>query len=135
MSDFDRDGFEAVFNNVILNAFRGGPLSAAELQVRVQTIRVYFDLMAARKRMRSAPDALLTRLERLRREGWLKVECEDLEATGLDVIYSLTTIGEERVEEERKRRELIVARFVENSELDRSFRQFLDRSGPFDFAQ
>ncbi len=130
MGQFDADGLQAVFDSLILNAFSNGPLSASQLQVQAQKALLFLKLIALRK-TQSTPDTLPAVLERLCREGWLHIEHQGSDVPDVVVNYWLTEMGERRLDEERKRREAMVSQFVEDSELDKSFRRFLDRWGPF----
>lgn len=129
MNYFDPNNLEGLFDHVILNAFSNGPLSPLEVQARVQTVRIYLDLIAARKAVRSLPDSLVVRLEQLRRDGWLESHSRQTKDSGVEIIYSLTLSGRERVQQELKRRDAIVAQFIDEANLDGSFRRFLHRTG------
>ncbi|MBV8864669.1 MAG: hypothetical protein JO210_04635 [Acidobacteriaceae bacterium] len=44
-------------------------------------------------------------------------------------VYSLTKIGEQQLQQGRARRNLIVSEFLEDADLDSSFREFLNNRG------
>jgi hypothetical protein len=46
------------------------------------------------------------------------------------VVYSLTAVGEQRVKEESPRLESMLSQFVEQGDMEESFRKFLDQRKP-----
>ena len=129
MTDFNARDFEGMRDFFILSGFSDGPRSLVEVQQREKWAERLLVVAAARRGTQSF-DSLATALERLQREGWLKSERSG-EQPSPEITYSLTEAGEQRLEQERERRHLMVSQFVEDSELDASFRRFLDREGPF----
>lgn len=101
----------------------------SEIQQRVSWAERLLYLAAIRKG-KLGLDSLPEALERLQSEGCLKL-ARLSEQPDAEIIYSLTGAGERRLEQERARQESIVSQFVEDSELDASFRTFLDRKDPF----
>jgi DNA-binding PadR family transcriptional regulator len=128
MSEFNANDFEEALDFFILSGFSDGPRSLLEIQQRVKWAEGLLVLAAARKWTRSL-GSLTTALERLQHEGWLKPERLG-EQPGPEIIYSLTDAGDLQLEQERARRHLIVSQFVEDGELDGSFRRFLNSNGP-----
>lgn len=128
MNEFNADGLRDTLDFFILSRFMDGPLSGLEIQRRLEPIFTYLDLAAQRTRKQSS-GSLPTALQRLQREGWLKAEPRMGEQPDPETVYSLTAVGEQRIEEEMTRRGSIVAQFVEDGEPDRSFWEFLKRRG------
>jgi DNA-binding PadR family transcriptional regulator len=128
MTEFNSSDFDGAFEFLLLSEFREGPRSVSEIQRCCKRAEWLLGLAAARKGKRGI-GSLPTALERLQREGWLRLELPE-EQAGAEIIYSLTKAGEQRLEQGRAHRNWIVSQFVENSELDQSFRRFLDRQGP-----
>jgi DNA-binding PadR family transcriptional regulator len=128
MAEFDANDFEGTLDFFILSAFGDGPRSLSEIQRRAKWAERLLYLAATRKGKRG-PDSLSEALGRLQREGCIKFERLG-QQSGADIIYSLTDAGEHRLEQERARRHVIVSEFVEDSELDSSFRKFLDSKSP-----
>ena len=127
MDEFNTDGLKDTLDLFILNRFIDGPLSVSEVQRRLEPIFTYLALVAARTRRQSS-GSLLTALQRLQREGWLKAERLG-EQPDPETVYSLTALGEQRIKEEMTRRGSIVSQFIEDAALDKSFREFLKGRG------
>lgn len=128
MAEFDTNDFKSTFDFFILSGFNDGPRSLSEIEQRMQWAERLLYL-AAKRRAKQGFGSLLEALARLEGEGCLKQERLG-EQPGAEIIYSLTDTGEHRLEQERARRKSIVSQFVEDAELDTSFRKFLDRHGP-----
>jgi len=127
MDEFNADRLKDTLDLFILKRFSDhGPLSAFEIQQRAKPIHTLLDLFAARKGKQSL-GSLLTALQRLHRDGWLKAEPKIDEEAGSELVYSLSAIGEQRVKEESVRMESMLSQFVEHGDMDKSFRSFLDR--------
>ena len=124
MAEFNAGDLEGMLDFFILSGFSDGPQSLLEIQKRVNWAEGLLLLTADRKGMGSL-NSVTSTLERLQREGWRK-----LQRTSLEITYSLTESGEQRLEQERARRHFIASQFVEDSELDSSFRKFLNRHNP-----
>jgi DNA-binding PadR family transcriptional regulator len=83
----------------------------------------------ARRKGKQRLETLLTVLRRLQREGWLRVEPQSREREESEIVYSLTTLGQQRVEAERVRQGTLLSQFIEEGDFDKSFQTFLDRGG------
>lgn len=129
MAEFNTNDFEGTLDFFILSGFGDGPRSMSEIQQRLEWAERLLYLAAKRKGHRG-PGALPEAVERLRSKGCLKLEGL-IRQPDAEIICSLTDTGARRLEQERARRKLIVAQFVEDSDLDTSFRRFLDRQSPF----
>jgi DNA-binding PadR family transcriptional regulator len=121
MGEFNADGLRDTLDFFILNRFSNGPLSLLELQQRLQQVFALLDAFAVRKG-KQIPGPLQVALERLEHDGRLKVEQSARPVT----VYSLTDAGEHWLKLESTRRAAIVSQFVEEGELHKSFRKFLD---------
>jgi DNA-binding PadR family transcriptional regulator len=128
MAEFNANDFEDTLDFFILTGFSDGPRSVAEIQQRVQWAERLLYFAAVRQGKRGA-GSLSQALERLQVEGCLKLERLGGQP-GAEIVYFLTDAGEHRLEQERARRRLMVLQFVEDAELDGSFRRFLDLEGP-----
>jgi DNA-binding PadR family transcriptional regulator len=129
MDEFDADSVKATLDFFILKLFGDGSLSELEMERRAKPIYTFLELVAARKGRQSL-GSLRTALRRLQREGWLTAERELGEQLDPAMVCSLTAAGERRLAEELTRRGSIVSQFVEDGDLDKSFRNFLDRRAP-----
>ncbi len=128
MTEFNANDFEGTLEFFILSAFSDGPKSLVEIQQRAQWAEQLLGLATARKATRDF-GSIFTALERLQREGCLKREQVGAQPSP-EVLYSLREVGEQRLKQERARRHSMVSQFVEDAELDHSFRRFLNRKGP-----
>jgi hypothetical protein len=99
-----------------------------ELQRRVQPPCNYLDLVALHAG-RNALDSLPAALQRLCAEGCLNCERQLTEHCDPITVFSLTTLGVQRLKQNSARRAAVVSQVIEDAELDRSFRKFLDRTG------
>jgi DNA-binding PadR family transcriptional regulator len=132
MDEFNADRFKDTLDFFILKRLSDdGPLSATEIQQRAKPIYSLLDLFATRKG-RHGPGSLPAALERLQREGWLKTEPPFDGWPESELVYSLTVFGQQRVEEELMRRGSMLSQFIEDGELDKSFRNFLNHRGSHD---
>jgi DNA-binding PadR family transcriptional regulator len=128
MDEFNRGRLKDVFDLFILSLFSAGPLSRMELQRRVQPLCNYLDLVAL-DAGKNAVGSLPTALQRLCAEGFLNCERQITEHCDPVTVLSLTTLGVQRLKQDSARRAAIGSQVVEDAELDKSFRKFLDRSG------
>jgi len=129
MDYFNGDRLQDALDFFILKRFGDdGPLTILEIQRRVKQIHALLDLFARRKGKQSL-ESLPATLQRLQREGWLKAEKPLDDGPESKVVYSLTAIGEQRLKEELARQQSMLSQFIEEADLDRSFRKFLDRGG------
>ncbi len=125
LDDFNAKRLKDMLDLFILKRFSDdGPLSLWGIQQRATPIYTLLDLFATRMG-KPGLGSLLTTLQRLRRDGWLKAE-----GAGSELMYSLTVIGEQRVKEESARLDSMLSQFVEQGEMDKSFGKFLDRKSP-----
>lgn len=129
MTEFNANDFEGAFEFLLLNGFSEGPRSVSEIQRCCQRAEWLLNSAAARKGKREV-GSLPIALQKLQREGWLRRECPSEQASA-EITYALTETGRQRLEQERTHRHGRVSQFIESSELDQSFRRFLDRQGPF----
>jgi len=121
---FRSDDYESLFALFILSAFKDGPRSASEIRRRLQwTERLLY--VAAKRQGRQGHGSVTAVLETLQRAGCLQVEHESDEQS-TEKVYALTDSGTHRLEQERARQSSAVARFVEEADLDGSFKRFLD---------
>jgi DNA-binding PadR family transcriptional regulator len=128
MADFRPGDFEGTFEFFILSGFSDGPRSLPEIQQRLRWAeRLLY--VAARNKGQQGHRSLLELLDRLQKEGLLRVERGCAEQ-GAGEVYSLTDSGAHRLSEERARRSSLVSQFVEEADLDQSFRRFLDGNLP-----
>lgn len=125
MAGFDANDFERALDFFILSGFSDGPRSLPEIQQRVQWEERLLYVAAKRKGMQGL-SPLPEALARLQSEGFLKGDRSG-EQPSTETIYSLTDAGKYRLEQERARRRLMVSQFVEDEDLESSFRRFLDR--------
>jgi DNA-binding PadR family transcriptional regulator len=128
MADVNANDFEGTLDFFILSGFSDGPRRMSEIQQRIKWAERLLYLAAARTGKRGH-DSLFEALKRLQSEGCLKLVRRS-EQPGTEKIYSLSDLGEHRLEQERARRKLAVSQFIEDADLDASFRRFLDRKGP-----
>ena len=92
MTEFNANDFEGAFEFLLLSGFSEGPRSVSEIQRCCKRAEWLFGLAATRKGKRGI-GSLPAVLERLRREGWLRLERPN-EQPDAEVIYSLTQAGE-----------------------------------------
>lgn len=128
MAEFDANDFESTFAFFLLSGLQEGPKSFSEIERRLQWAeRLLY--VAARRKGQQGITSLLEVLARLAREECLERErCK--EQPGAEIVYSLTDAGKHRLEQERARRKTMASQFIEEAELDTSFRTFLDHHGP-----
>ncbi len=130
MGEFNADRLQATLDVFILRRFSDdGPLTVLEIQQRAKPIHTLLDLFAIRIGKQSL-GSLPAALGRLQRDGWLKVESKRVEGAESELVYSLTVAGEQRVHQESARLESMLSQFLENGDMDNSFRKFLDRKMP-----
>jgi DNA-binding PadR family transcriptional regulator len=130
MDEFNADRLKATLDLFILKRFSDdGPLSLFEIQRRAKPIHTLLELLAVRKGKQSL-GSLPAALQRLHRDGWLKVEPKTDEGAESELVYSLTVVGEQRVEEESARLESMLSQFVEQGDMEKSFRKFLNQRKP-----
>lgn len=128
MAKFDANDFESTFEFFLLSGLHDGPKSFSEIERRLQWAeRLLY--VAARRKGQPGFGSLLEVLARLEREECLKCVPRK-EQPGAEMIYSLTDTGKHRLEQERARQKSRVSQFIEEAELDTSFRKFLDHNGP-----
>jgi hypothetical protein len=125
MADFRSGDFDGTFEFFILSGFTDEPRSLSEIQQRFRWAERLLYVGARKKgqRCQGVPELL----ETLQKEGLLRVEPRCAEQ-GTEEVYALTDLGAFRVTQERTRQSSLVSRFVEEADLDRSFRNFLDRN-------
>jgi DNA-binding PadR family transcriptional regulator len=128
MAEFNESDFEGMFDFFILSGLSDGPRSISEIQQRVQWAERLLYVAAKRKGMRVL-DSLSEALKSLQGNGSIKLESLG-EQTGAETIYAITDAGQYWLEQERVRLTSIASQFIEDSELDTSFRKFLDRRNP-----
>jgi DNA-binding PadR family transcriptional regulator len=129
MDDFSADRLWATLDLFILNRLSDdGPLSAVEIERRAKPIHTLLEVFAIRRGKQSL-GSLRPALQRLHRDGWLKVGSPHKGAEA-ELVYSLTVIGERRVKEESARLEAMLSQFVEQGDNEKSFRKFLDQRRP-----
>ncbi len=127
---FNADRLWATLDLFILKRFSDdGPLSLFEMQRRAKPLHTLLELFAVRKGKQSL-GSLPAALQRLRRDGWLKVEPKPDEGSESELIYSLMVMGEQRVEEESARPKSMISQFVEEGDMEKSFKTFLDQRKP-----
>jgi DNA-binding PadR family transcriptional regulator len=80
----------------------------------------------ATRRGKQSLGSLLTALQRLQRDGWLRAEPTSDDGAVSGLRYSLTADGEQRIEEGKARLESMLSQFVEHGDMDKSFQHFLD---------
>jgi len=86
MGEFNADRLRSTLDLFILKRFSDdGPLSVLEIQRRAKTIHTLLDLFAVRKG-RQGLGSVSVALERLHREGWLKVEPEPDEGAESELV-------------------------------------------------
>ncbi len=130
MGEFNADRLKATLDLFILKRFsEHGPLSLFDIQRRAKPIHTLLEVFAVRKGKQSL-GSLPAALQRLHREGWLKVEPKPDESAEPELVYSLTVAGEQRVKEESARLESMLSQFVEQGDTEKSFRKFLDQRKP-----
>jgi DNA-binding PadR family transcriptional regulator len=130
MDEFNADGLKATLDLFLLKRFSDdGPLSVFEIQQRAKPTYTLLDLFATRGGKESL-GSLPAALQRLRRDGWLKAEPNSYAGAEAELIYSLTVLGEQRAKEESARLESALSQFVEDGDMDKTFRKFLDRKRP-----
>jgi DNA-binding PadR family transcriptional regulator len=130
MDEFNADRLKATLDLFVLKRFSDdGPLSVVEIQRRAKPLHTLLDLCATRKGRQSL-GSLLTTLQRLHRDGWLKAEPQSDEGSESDLIYSLTVAGEQRVKEDSARLQSMLSQFIEHDDMDKSFQNFLNRRRP-----
>jgi DNA-binding PadR family transcriptional regulator len=130
MGEFNADRLKTTLDLFILKRFSDdGPLTFFEIQQRAKPIHTLLDLFAIRRGKQSL-GSLLAALGRLHRDGWLKAEPKPVEGAQSELVYSLTPVGEQRVQEESARLESMLSQFLEHGDTDNSFRKFLDRKRP-----
>jgi DNA-binding PadR family transcriptional regulator len=125
MADFRSGDFDGTFEFFILSGFTDGPRSLSEIQARFRWAERLLFVAARKKGQRSGGVREL--LETLQEEGLLRVEPRCAEQR-TEEAYALTDLGELRVTQQRTRHGSFVAQRVEEVDLDRSFRKFLDRN-------
>jgi DNA-binding PadR family transcriptional regulator len=129
MDEFNADRLWATLDLFILKRFSDdGRLSLFEIQRRAKPIHTLLKLFAVRKGKQSL-GSLPAALQRLHRDGWLKVEPPD-EGAQSELVYSLTVMGEQRVKEDSARLESMLSQFVEQGDMEKSLRKFLDQRKP-----
>jgi len=129
MDEFNADRLRNTLDFFILKRFSDdGPLSVWEIQRRAKPIHALLDLIATRKGKQSLGSVPAV-LQRLQRDGWLKAEPQFDGRSESELIYSLTAVGAQWLEEELRRRGSMLSQSIEDGDLDKSFRKFLDRSG------
>jgi hypothetical protein len=127
MADFRSGDFDATFEFFILSGFTDGARSLSEIQQRLRWAeRLLY--VPARNKGRNGR-GVLELLDTLRKEGLLRIEPRSVEQ-GSEEVYALTDLGAFRVTQERARHSSLVSQFVEEADLDRSFRRFLNRNSP-----
>lgn len=130
MDEFNADGIKATLDLFILKRFSDdGPLSFFEIQRGAKPIHTLLELFAVRRGKQSLGSVPAV-LQRLHRDGWLTVEPKLDEDGQSALVYSLTILGEQRVKEESARLESMLSQFVEQDDMENSFRKFLDRRKP-----
>jgi len=128
MDEFNHGRLKDVFDLFILYLFSAGPLSAMELHRRFQPLCNYLDLVALHAG-KNALGSLPAALQRLCVAGCLNCERQLSEHCDPVTVFSLTALGEQRLKQDSARRAAVAAQVVEDAELDKSFRKFLDRTG------
>jgi len=130
MDEFNADRLKATFDLFILKRFSDdGPLSLFEIQLRAKPMHTLLELFAVR-RGRQSLGSVPAVLQQLHRDGWLKVEPKRDEDAESAPVYSLTMLGEQRVKEESARLESMLSQFVQQGDMEKSFRKFLDLRKP-----
>jgi len=110
----------------ILSTLEKESLQRDTIEHRMQRIFSVLEIAAARKG-RSGPESLESALHRLKHIGWLQISRQQF-GSGPEAIYSLTFMGREQLEEERKHRASNLAGIIEDGALDGSFHRFLSRN-------
>ena len=125
MNESHDNDFESTLDFFILSGFRDGARSVLEIRQRIGWAERLL-VVAAAKKGKPGLSSLSTTLERLQGEGWLKCE-QSGRHPNAEVVYSLTDAGGQRLDHERARRHAIVSQFIEEPDLEGSFRRFLDQ--------
>lgn len=130
MDESDADRLRSTLDLFVLKRMSDdGPLSVFEIQQRAKPIHTLLDLFAVRNGRQSL-GSVSAALQRLHRDGWLKVEPQPDKRAESDVVYSLTMVEEQRVKEESARLESMLSQLVEQGGMEKSFRKFLDQRKP-----
>ena len=126
MADFSSGDFDGTLEFFILSGFTEGQKSLSEIQQRLKWAERLLQV-AGRNKGRQGPRGVLELLQILQAEGLLRVELRSAEQM-TEEVYALTDSGAFRVAQERARNSSLVSQFVEEVDLDGSFRRFLDRN-------
>ena len=125
MGEHSHNSIEYTLDFFILDTLSQEPLQDFVIEQRMQRIHRMLEL-AAERSGKFSPGSSMTALHRLERAGWLTVEWQQAHS-GPEKVYSLTSIGREQLEAQRKHRSSALSGFVEDRALDDSFRRFLNR--------
>jgi hypothetical protein len=131
MDESNADRISEALDLFVLSRLCDRPLSEPEVQSGLQPAFKFLALVGTRTPKQSF-ELVRATLERLQREGWLRTEPRyerSGERAGAEIVYALTAAGEQRVKAETARQRSVVARFVEDDDMDKSFGRFLSAKG------
>lgn len=118
------DVLEDTLDFFILNTISDKSLHDADIDRRIERVRRMLELAAERTR-KPSPGSIVAALQRLERSGWAEIQCSEADSSPKK-FYSLSPAGRDQLEAERMNRSSAVARFVEDSGWEHSFREFLN---------